>query len=168
MTMAPWSKYNGNKNYICLKEIKCKIRIDVKELKQDDCSKTSNNRFSKWLKAWPNACNNSTQHLTTLLHDVAAFVEWTGQTYATYRNTVAERTQHVVPNNVARCCVEMLRAFGQALPKSISSRRYFNNSLNEKNSFTLKQMYDGDAFFKSFVIRHLSGDTLSLVAARNL
>ena len=22
--------------------------------------------------------------------------------------------QHVVPNNVARCCVEMLRAFGQA------------------------------------------------------
>ena len=23
--------------------------------------------------------------------------------------------QHVVPNNVARCCVEMLRAFGQAL-----------------------------------------------------
>ena len=23
--------------------------------------------------------------------------------------------QHVLPNNVARCCVEMLEAFGQAL-----------------------------------------------------
>ena len=28
---------------------------------------------------------------------------------------MTKRTQHVVPNNVARCCVEMLRAFGQAL-----------------------------------------------------
>ena len=27
---------------------------------------------------------------------------------------VAKRTQHVVPNNAARCCVETLRAFGQA------------------------------------------------------
>ena len=37
------------------------------------------------------------------------------QHVATYRNRVAKRMQHVVPNNVARCCVEMLRAFGQAL-----------------------------------------------------
>ena len=66
------------------------------------------------LKAWPNACNISTQHLATSLHDVATCVEWTGQTHATYRNRVAKRTQHVVPNNVARCWVEMLRAFGQA------------------------------------------------------
>ena len=29
-------------------------------------------------------------------------------------------------------------------------------------------MYEEDAFFKSFVIRHLSGDTLSLAVARNL
>ena len=55
------------------------------------------------------------QHFNaTLLHDVAACVEWTGQTHATYRNRVAKRTQHVVPNNVARCCAEMLGAFGQA------------------------------------------------------
>ena len=53
------------------------------------------------LKAWPNARNISTQHLATLLHDVATCVEWTGQTHATYRNRVAKRTQHVVPNNVA-------------------------------------------------------------------
>ena len=37
------------------------------------------------------------------------------QHIATNRNRVAKRTQHVVPNNVARYCVEMLRAFGQAL-----------------------------------------------------
>ena len=43
------------------------------------------------------------QHFNaTLLHDVATCVEWTGQTHATYRNRVAKRTQHVVPNNVAR------------------------------------------------------------------
>ena len=36
------------------------------------------------------------------------------QHIATNRNRVAKRTQHVVPNNVARCCVEMLQGFGQA------------------------------------------------------
>ena len=55
---------------------------------------------------------NATSCNINLLHDVATCVEWTGQTHATYRNTVAKRTQHVVPNNVTRCCVEMLRAFG--------------------------------------------------------
>ena len=134
------------------------------------------------VKDWPNARNISTQHLATLLHDVATCVARGGQTHATfssfstqhvnviafgpwrarsgpnahalaqqcrvnvvkrvqhhatskmlhkkfdrfqiwsniiqhvatYRNMVAKRMQHVVPNNVARCCVEMLRAFGQA------------------------------------------------------
>ena len=37
------------------------------------------------------------------------------QHIATYRYRVAKRMQHVVPNSVARCCPEMLRAFGQAL-----------------------------------------------------
>ena len=40
------------------------------------------------------------------------------QHVATHRNISqqgGQLTQHVVPNNVARCCVEMLRAFGQAL-----------------------------------------------------
>ena len=31
---------------------------------------------------------------------------------ATRRNRVAKRAQHVAPNNVAICCVEMLRSFG--------------------------------------------------------
>ena len=41
------------------------------------------------LKAWPIARNTSTQHLATLLHDVATFVERAGQTHATFS------TQHV-------------------------------------------------------------------------
>ena len=34
---------------------------------------------------------------------------------ATGRNKVAKRTQHVAPNNVATCCVGMLRSFGRGL-----------------------------------------------------
>ena len=37
--------------------------------------------------------------------------------------------QHVVPNktNVARCCVEMLRAFGQALTSEFHGKFYAKN-----------------------------------------
>ena len=35
------------------------------------------------------------------------------QQFATCRNRVAKRTQHVAPNNVAMCCVGMLRSFGR-------------------------------------------------------
>ena len=34
---------------------------------------------------------------------------------ATRRNMVAKRTQHVAPNNVLICCVQMLRSFGRSL-----------------------------------------------------
>ena len=44
------------------------------------------------LKAWPNARNISTQHLVTLLHDVATCVERGGQTHATFSSF---STQHV-------------------------------------------------------------------------
>ena len=36
-----------------------------------------------------------------------------GNHVSTYRNTVAKRTQHVAHNNVAICCVCMLRSFGR-------------------------------------------------------
>ena len=35
------------------------------------------------------------------------------QDVATRRNRVAKRAQHVAPNNVAKCCVDMLRSFGR-------------------------------------------------------
>ena len=40
------------------------------------------------------------------------FQTWANNTQhvATHRNTVARRTQHVAPNNVAICCVGMLRS----------------------------------------------------------
>ena len=37
------------------------------------------------------------------------------QHLATCRNKVAKRTKHVVPNNVAICCVGMFRSFGRGL-----------------------------------------------------
>ena len=89
------------------------------------------------LKAWPNARNVSTQHLATLLHDVAACVEWTGQTHATYRNRVAKRTQHVVPNNVEKCCVEMLRAFGQAFMMFLKARANARNIVGQQDATLL-------------------------------
>ena len=41
---------------------------------------------------------------------------WTNNTQhvAKHRNTVTKRTQHVALNNVAICCVDMLRSFGGA------------------------------------------------------
>ena len=41
----------------------------------------------KCVKAWPNARNISTQHLATLLHDVATVIERAGQTHATFITT---------------------------------------------------------------------------------
>ena len=86
-------------------------------------------------QAWPKARNISMQHLATLLHDVATCVEWTGQTHATYRKRVAKRMQHAVPNNVARCCVEMLRAFGQALKNML--RTFSGSSCKKIRAFSL-------------------------------
>jgi len=34
---------------------------------------------------------------------------------------VAKRAQHVAPNNVAICCVDMLRSFGRGLKKDVKS-----------------------------------------------
>ena len=53
------------------------------------------------------------------------------QHIATYRNRMAKRTHHVVPNNVARCCVEMLRAFGQALNSLFSLSKNNNRCFKE-------------------------------------
>ena len=41
------------------------------------------------------------------------------QHVATCRNKVAKRTQHVAPNNVAICCVGMLRSFGRGLMRNV-------------------------------------------------
>ena len=87
-----------------------------------------------FLKPRPNDRNTPTQHIATLLGAtccvrLATMLRHVGccwlkfensqigpnntQHVATCRNMVAKRTQHVAPNNVAMCCVGMLRSFGR-------------------------------------------------------
>ena len=49
------------------------------------------------VKAWPNARNISTQHLATLLHDVATCVERGGQTHATFSSFSTKHVNVYVP-----------------------------------------------------------------------
>ena len=97
------------------------------------------------LKAWPNARNISTQHLATLLHDVATVIERAGRPSTTSCNiqNVARKiwpfsnliqhhptccnTSQQGGQTYATCCAQqcckMLRAFGQAFKLSNSSVR---------------------------------------------
>ena len=56
-----------------------------------------------------------------MLHDVVVVWRrlWPGPV-ATHRNRVTKRAQHVAPNNVAICCVQMLRSLGQVLRRRSS------------------------------------------------
>ena len=47
---------------------------------------------------------------------------------------MAKRTQHVAPNNVAICCVGLLRSFGQGLIKRSSER--FVDLFSERIKFS--------------------------------
>jgi len=78
-------------------------------------------------RTWPND-HNIMQHpqhphvatctccnMRTLHEKFDQFQIWANNTQhvATRRNRMAKRAQHAVPNNVAICCVEMLRSFGR-------------------------------------------------------
>ena len=67
-------------------------------------------------RTWPNYYNIM-QHPQMLHEKFDHFQIWADNTQhvATHRNMVAKRTQHVAPNNVTICCVEMLRSFGLGL-----------------------------------------------------
>ena len=56
-----------------------------------------------------------------MLHDVVVVWRrlWPGPV-ATHRNRVTKRAQHVAPDNVAICCVQMLRSLGQVLRRRSS------------------------------------------------
>ena len=69
---------------------------------------------------WPPCCD-LLRHVGCCWLKFDQFQTWAINTQhvATHRNTVAKRTQAVAPNNVAICCVDMLRSFGRGLrPKS--------------------------------------------------
>ena len=110
------------------------------------------------LKPRPNDRNMPTQHiatmgatccvhLATVLRCVATcwvllaqVWNWSNlsQQHPTCRNTVAKRTQHVAPNNVAICCVGMLRSFGRGF---ISSSSVLPPLLWENTSIYLTIIY---------------------------
>ena len=54
------------------------------------------------LVVWPGSCNLRVSMLNS-------------QHVAARRNRVTKRVQHIALNNVAICCVEMLRSFGRSL-----------------------------------------------------
>ena len=71
-------------------------------------------------RTWPNDYNIM-QHPQMLHEKFDHFQIWANNTQyvATSRSRVAKRTRHVAPNNVAICCVEMLRSFGRGFTFSI-------------------------------------------------
>ena len=92
--------------------------------------------YGHTFKLQPNDRNMPAQHVATLLGAaccmrlattlrcvatcwvlLAQVWNWSNlsQQHPTCRNTVAKRTQHVAPNNVAICCVDMLRSLGRGL-----------------------------------------------------
>ena len=68
------------------------------------------------------------------------FQTWTNNTQhvATHRNTVAKRTQHVAPNNVATCCVGMLRSIGRGLRTLFFSKHIRLSNVITKSNYHLK------------------------------
>ena len=89
-------------------------------LKIANIEPTTSNMSQHIATRWPNARN---MLRPTMLRYVglaccdrlAGALANNTQHVATHRNTVAKRTQHVAPNNVATCCVGMLRSFGRGL-----------------------------------------------------
>ena len=102
-----------------------------------------------------NVAKRVQHHATSkMLHEkFDRFQIWSNmlQHIATCRNRVAKRTQHVVSSNVARCCVEMLRAFGQALSRNVAYNACPNNLFVQLYFFSMPLSVHGFNFvFHSF------------------
>ena len=72
--------------------------------------------------------------------------------------------QHVVPNNVARCCVEALQAFGQAL----STKRQTNCSIEyqvrySSKMYKIRRIYANNAVAGDKPIRNDFYDLISFM-----
>ena len=65
--------------------------------------------FTFSVNAWPNARNISTQHLATLLHDVAACVERAGQRHATFSTFSTQHVDIYVPQAPGAKQVDLAR-----------------------------------------------------------
>ena len=92
---------------------------------------------------WPPCCD-MLRHVRCCWVNFDHFQIWTNNTQhvATCRNTVAKRTQHVAPNNVAICCVGMLRSFGRCFRVLFSVKPRPNDSnISTQHIATLLAQY---------------------------
>ena len=74
------------------------------------------------------------------------------------RNMVAKPVQHVAPNSVAICCVEMLQSFGQGLdrPFARSGHMVRNKLCCEVNNVDCEQSLSFLSVFLAFLILELA------------
>ena len=86
-TPGPWHATSGPSTHALVQQ--CCVNV-AKQIQHHTTCKMLYEKFDRY-EIW----SNSIQHVET------------------YRNRVTKRMQHVVPNNVARCCAEMLQVFGQ-------------------------------------------------------
>ena len=128
------------------------------------------------LKPRPNDRNMPTKHIATLLgatccvrlatllqHVATCWVLlaqiWPSsnlsQQHPACRNTVAKRTQHVAPNNVAICCVGMLRSFGRGL-----RLKFGDLTTNGKPRFAVSSFTLGVCPYLGLKIRGLTNSRL--------
>ena len=107
------------------------ITLNLSQAKQSLTLTTHNTNRHCSVKPRPNDRNMSTQHIATLLDATCCVrlatvlhmlgVVGSGLKMVKFEpttpntSTVAKRTQHVASNNVAICCVGMLRSFGRGL-----------------------------------------------------
>ena len=113
------SYFNNQASFVCLGKV---VELGEVGVCGDEALPDKRRNLSKLarLLKYPRPC----VRLATLLRHVGccwlSFKNgqiWANNTQhvATHRNVVAKRTQHVAPNNVAICCVGMLRSFGRSL-----------------------------------------------------
>ena len=85
-----------------------------RELKQRQRATATRTSQICIFKAWPSACNIAKQHHATLLGTTCCVRLTTLLRYVACVWPVHSTHVATSRNNVARCCVEMLRAFGQS------------------------------------------------------
>ena len=81
------------------------------------------------------------------------------QQHPTCRNTVAKCTQHVAPNNVAICCVGMLRSFGRGFIQVSQNNQHDFSCLktqeNYRPSWCVKPSVNTGGLGTSYVVRQI-------------
>ena len=110
-------------------------------------------QFWIWVKAWPNAPNISTQHLATLLHDVATCVEWAGQTHETFSTFSTQAMSMFI-------CPWPRRATSGPSAHALVQQCCVNVAKREQHHVTSKMLHEKFDRFQiwSNIIQHVAKD----------